>query len=91
MKKQLHVFYSGRVQGVGFRFTAEDVALGLEVTGWVKNLPDSRVEVVAEADEKILQQYLEQVRNSFLKKYITKEDVSWSEATGKYSDFQIRF
>lgn len=91
MKKQVHLFYSGRVQGIGFRFTAEDVALGLEVAGWVKNLPDGRVEIFAEADEKTLLQFLDKLRNSFLKKYITKEEISWAEATGKYTDFQIRF
>jgi acylphosphatase len=91
MKKQIHVLYSGRVQGIGFRFTAEDVALGLGVMGWVKNLPDGRVEVVAEAEEKVLLQYLEQIKNSFLKKYITNEEISWVQATGHYTDFQIRF
>ena len=91
MKKQIHVFYLGRVQGIGFRFTAEDVALGLGVMGWVKNLPDGRVEIIAEGEEKILLQYLEQIRNSFLKKYITNEEISWAQATGKYADFQIRF
>lgn len=76
---------------MGFRFTAEDVALGLEVVGWVKNLPDGRVEVVAEADEKTLLDFLDKIRNSFLKKYITSEDISWGEATRKYNNFQIRF
>jgi len=46
------VFYSGRVQGVGFRYTAKQVASGYEVSGWVKNLPDGRVELLAAAREK---------------------------------------
>ena len=49
------VFYSGKVQGVGFRYTAKRIAGGYEVTGWVKNLPDGRVElqVMAEEEEEL--------------------------------------
>lgn len=90
-KKQVHVFYLGRVHGVGFRFTAENIALGLDIVGWVKNLPNAQVEVVAEAEEKVLWEFLDKVRNSLLKKYITDEKISWAEATGKYQDFHIRF
>ncbi len=89
--KQVHVFYSGRVQGVGFRFTAEDIAMGLEVFGWVKNLPNAQVEVVAEAEEKVLLEFLDKIRNGPLKKYITDEEISWAQATEKYKDFHIRF
>ncbi|MES2707110.1 MAG: acylphosphatase [Verrucomicrobiota bacterium] len=46
------VFYTGRVQGVGFRYTAKQVASGYEVSGWVKNLPDGRVELLAVARDK---------------------------------------
>jgi len=47
MAKRAHVYYSGSVQGVGFRFTAEDLARQNNLTGWVKNLADGRVEIVA--------------------------------------------
>jgi acylphosphatase len=43
-----HAYYSGRVQGVGFRFTAQQVAQGFAVAGFVRNLPDGSVEVLAE-------------------------------------------
>ena len=61
------VFYSGRVQGVGFRYTARQIASGYEVTGWVKNLPDGRVEMqvmAAEAEE--LESFLAEVLDSNL-------------------------
>jgi acylphosphatase len=58
MQKQAHVFYSGRVQGVGFRFTAVSLAGKLEVNGFVRNLGDGRVEVVAQAGEKVLADFL---------------------------------
>ena len=46
----MHIFYSGHVQGVGFRYTVKSVAAGFEVNGTVRNLPDGRVELVAEGD-----------------------------------------
>ena len=51
MRKRAQVFYSGRVQGVGFRYSAREVACGCEVTGFVRNLPDGRVELVVEGEE----------------------------------------
>jgi acylphosphatase len=44
------VYYSGRVQGVGFRFTAQQIARRFDVAGYVRNLPDGKVEMVAEGD-----------------------------------------
>lgn len=61
------VFYSGRVQGVGFRYTVKRIANGFEVTGWVRNLPDGRVEMQAtseEADE--LAAFLQAIQDSSL-------------------------
>ena len=58
MKKCLHVFYSGKVQGVGFRFTLQQIAKELNVVGWVKNLKDGRVELLAESDEDTLKELL---------------------------------
>ena len=49
MQRRTHVFYSGRVQGVGFRFTTEDLARNLGVTGWARNLRNGQVEVAVEA------------------------------------------
>ncbi len=61
------VFYSGRVQGVGFRFTTRQIASGYDVTGWVKNLPDGRVEMqVMAADEEELEGFLADVMDSNL-------------------------
>ncbi len=88
MKKQLHVYFSGTVQGVGFRFTAREIADDLGVCGWAKNLRDGRVEVLAEADEKTLQDFLERI-NGYFGRYITGADVSWSPASGACKDFEI--
>ncbi|HTY45319.1 MAG TPA: acylphosphatase [Patescibacteria group bacterium] len=88
MKKQLHVYFSGTVQGVGFRFTAREIAEELGVCGWVRNLGDGRVEVLAEAGENDLQGFLDRL-NGYFGRYITGTDVSWFPASGEFKDFSI--
>ncbi len=88
MFRQVHVFYSGSVQGVGFRYTAVDCAQDLGVGGWVKNLHDGRVEIVAQADEQVLHAFLERIRNNF-SRVIRDEQVSWESALDNFKDFSI--
>lgn len=90
MKKRLHAYYSGSVHGVGFRFTAERIATSLGIYGWVKNLRDSRVEVVCEGTESTLKEFLRKV-DSVFKSYIRDMDTEWGEATGEFSYFDIRY
>ena len=90
MNKRLHAYYSGSVQGVGFRFTAERVAGSLGLKGWVRNLRDGRVEVMCEGNEASLKEFLAKIESVF-KEYIRDADVSWGEAAGKFAGFDIRF
>jgi acylphosphatase len=90
MKKQARVYYSGRVQGVGFRFTAQDIARGLGVCGWVKNLPDGRVEILAEAEEDVLADFLSRLQHYF-SRYIQDADTQLGAASGEYKNFSIEF
>ena len=91
MRKRATVFYSGRVQGVGFRYTAREIACGYELTGYVRNLHDGRVELVAEGNEEEVTAFLEAVRASQLGSHIRNVDVNWKDATGEFSGFNIRF
>ena len=91
MKKRAHAYYSGRVQGVGFRLTVEEAARITGVHGWVKNLRDGRVELVAEADESKVKRFLEDVRTGPMKNFITDVNVSWSPASDVFKDFETRF
>ncbi len=88
--KRLHVYYSGSVQGVGFRFTAERLAGSLRLTGWVKNMNDGRVEIVCEGKERELKDFLEKMNAAF-RPYVRDIDVEWGEATGGFEGFDIRF
>ena len=90
MKKQIHVYYTGRVQGVGLRYTVQDIARESGVTGWAKNLGDGRVEMVAEAEEEILGDFLIRVKQRF-SHYIQDAEVDLRQATGEFRDFGIKF
>lgn len=73
--------FSGRVQGVGFRMTAARLAVGLPITGYVMNLPDGRVKLVAECDKKTLNSLFESIKAE-LADNISSIDVVESEPTG---------
>ena len=88
--KRIHVFFSGYVQGVGFRYTARRIADSLGLVGWVKNCYDGRVELVAEGEEELLTQMLSQLNRAF-ERYIKHSEVIRSEATGEFASFSIRF
>ncbi len=88
IEKRMHIYYSGRVQGVGFRFTAEAAARKSGLSGFAKNLRDGRVEVVAEGSEDCLKDFMERVRE-MMKRHIADEQVSWEPATGEFRGFGI--
>jgi len=90
MKKCLQATFFGNVQGVGFRYTAERFARRFPVTGYVKNLPDGRVELVAEGEEASVREFLAAVRGAF-KEYIRDVDSKWSETRDEFNSFGIKF
>ncbi len=85
----MHIFYSGNVQGVGFRYTVKSVATGFEVTGTVRNLPDGRVELVAEGAMDELKAFRQAIHDEGLEHFIRQEDLSWSEANNEFRGFEI--
>ena len=89
-KVQAHIIFRGRVQGVGFRFTVERIAMNIGVVGWVKNLDEGNVEIIAEAEKDVLDDFLDRIR-SYFARYIRDEEIDFTEASGKFRDFQIRF
>ena len=76
MKVRKHIFFSGRVQGVGFRYTATYLARALNLTGWVKNLRDGRVEMEVQGRPEAIERLLAQLRNQ---RYIVITDIEMRE------------
>lgn len=84
------VFYSGRVQGVGFRYTTLQVAKQFEVCGYVQNLPDGRVQLEAEGEKDQVDAFVNEVESE-LSSYIRKMEIHRESVTGrKYATFEIR-
>ena len=85
----MSILYSGNVQGVGFRYTAKTVAAGFEVTGTARNLPDGRVELIAEGPREELEAFRAAIRDAGLNHFIRDEQVAWSGAQQGSHGFEI--
>lgn len=85
----MHIFYSGSVQGVGFRYTVKTVAAGFEVVGIVRNLIDGRVELVAEGSREELEAFRTAIPEAGLGHFIRNEEIKWSEAANEFRGFEI--
>jgi acylphosphatase len=83
------VVYSGWVQGVGFRYTTLRMARGYDVTGFVRNLPDGRVELLAEGDPGTLDVFLGHV-SAALFEHIDATEIAVSPATGEFDGFGVQ-
>lgn len=90
MRKTMQVFYEGRVQGVGFRYTARRVAAGFDVSGYVRNLPDGRVELLASGEHDEVDAFLAALRDSELAGHIDAEQPSEIAAPAGLRGFEIK-
>lgn len=81
--------FTGRVQGVGFRYTAQNIAMQFNVRGYVRNLPDGSVELVAEGPEDQLDDLLKSIQ-SRMEGFITRTSAYESPTTGEFQGFSIR-
>jgi acylphosphatase len=88
-RRRMQAWYSGTVQGVGFRYTVKALTTGFEVTGTVGNLPDGRVELVAEGTQAELDAFAQAIRESELGHFIRDEQIRWGEADNKFRGFEI--
>ena len=87
---QTHVFYSGTVQGVGFRYTILRVAEDLNLCGWVRNLKDGRVEIKVEGPKEDIEKLIKNIEQHF-NGYIKDKVLNSSPSQGEFSDFRIVF
>jgi acylphosphatase len=89
MKARAHVLVSGRVQGVFFRDHARRWASSLELTGWVRNLWDGRVELLAEGERERIDDLIARLEQGPPLAAVENLDVAWEEFKGEFSDFRI--
>ena len=87
---RLHVLISGRVQGVFFRAATRDQADRFSLRGWVRNLPDGRVEALFEGEEKQLEEMLAWCHRGPSGSLPKEVESRWEEGTGEFRDFRIR-
>lgn len=90
-KARAHLFISGRVQGVFYRAFTEDIALSLGLKGWVRNLPDRRVEAVFEGDRELIEKAIKKCYEGPPYAKVEHIDVIWEDNLENLPDFRIRY
>lgn len=90
-KARAHVYVRGRVQGVFFRYETKDRADGLGVKGWVRNLPDGRVEAVFEGEREAVERMIDFCRRGPMGAKVAGVEVSWEGYKGEFQSFDIRY
>jgi acylphosphatase len=90
-KVRAHVYVSGRVQGVFFRSEAKHEARVLGIKGWIRNLPDGKVEAVFEGEEKSVKEIIEFCKRGPSGAKVTNIDVVWESYSGEFRNFEIRY
>ena len=91
MKNRVHVFISGRVQGVFFRASTRNRALELGLKGWVRNLPDGRVEAVFEGEEEKVKEMLKWCHKGPAFASVSDVEYRTEKPTGEFNSFEIRY
>lgn len=91
MKIRAHVFISGRVQGVFFRHETRLRAIRNNVSGWIRNLPDGRVEAVFEGEKENVEAMIEFCRRGPPGAVVKDVKVIWESPTGEFKGFQILY
>ncbi|HKK24147.1 MAG TPA: acylphosphatase [Gracilimonas sp.] len=87
MKK--HIFITGRVQGVGFRHFTRKNADKIGITGWVKNLPDGRVEALFQGPEQKVNELIDRCKEGPISAYVKKIDVTKAEDAKDHDSFEV--
>ncbi|KCZ70459.1 acylphosphatase [Candidatus Methanoperedens nitroreducens] len=90
MKKRMHIFVSGRVQGVFFRSSTKDMAQELGLTGWVRNLGDGRVEAVFEGEQGGVEKMIQWCRRGPEYARVDNIEVIPERYTGEFKGFAVR-
>lgn len=90
-KIRAHIFVSGRVQGVYYRSNTKKIAEKLDLKGWVKNLPDGRVEIICEGEKEKIEKIIRWAKRGPLLAKVNGVEVNWEEYQGEFKGFEIRY
>jgi acylphosphatase len=90
-KVRTHVFIAGMVQGVFFRSETMYEAKQLGVTGWVRNVPDGKVEAVFEGEQENVKELIEFCKRGPPGARVTDVDIIWENYTGEFRNFEVRY
>jgi acylphosphatase len=90
MKARVHLFVAGRVQGVSYRWFVSDVAHTLNLSGWVRNLQDTRVEAVFEGNREVIEKAILKCRQGPPASRVADIDVTWETRIEDLAGFEIR-
>ena len=85
-----HLIISGRVQGVAFRYYAQDIAQNLGVKGWIRNCWDGKVEIVLEGEGEEVKELVDWCYHGPESAVVEKVDMKWEEYRGEFNSFGIR-
>ncbi|WP_297454406.1 acylphosphatase [Persephonella sp.] len=88
---RLYAVFAGTVQGVGFRYFVRNIAKEMGVKGYVRNLPDGTVEVVAEGDEQTLRDFLKAIEQGPPLAEVTDIRYQFEDKEGGFTDFEILY
>ncbi|MBN1244818.1 acylphosphatase [Candidatus Bathyarchaeota archaeon] len=91
MKTRAHVFVTGRVQGVFFRSETKRNADRHDVKGWIRNLPDSRVEAVLEGEKDAVNALIDFCKHGPSGAKVANVDLKWETYTGEFDRFKIKY
>ncbi|MEN6623339.1 MAG: acylphosphatase [Smithella sp.] len=89
--KRLHVYISGLVQGVSFRAATKKTATGFNITGWVRNMEDGRVEAVLEGADEDVEKMIAWCKVGPRSAQVTNIVITREHYTGSFNDFAIKF
>ncbi len=88
---RIHAFVSGMVQGVSFRSETKRIAKNLDIKGWIKNLPDNRVEIIAEGEKDKIDVLIEFLKKGPPAAKVDNVDVKIENHKGEFKDFSIKY
>ena len=91
LKARVHIIVSGRVQRVYFRGYTKDEAQKHNINGWVRNLPDGRVEAVFEGKKEDIEDLIESVNKGPSYAKVENINIHWEDFKGEFTDFQIHY